>query len=87
MLLVQKYVVTAYQLCCPYGENVLTERVLISQSYCILLVADVHAVMLCRHKYLRSWFFLDAFACLPLQCILFAAAPTVNWYNTPNFTR
>lgn len=43
--------------------------------------------MPCRYHYITSWFWLDALACLPLECILFTAAPHVNWYNTPKFIR
>lgn len=41
----------------------------------------------CRSRYLHSWFLVDVIACFPLECILFAAAPRVNWYNTPKFLR
>ena len=45
---------------------------------------DAHA---CRSRYLKSWFLVDGTACFPLECILFAAAPGVNWYNTLKFIR
>ncbi|KAL3143545.1 Potassium/sodium hyperpolarization-activated cyclic nucleotide-gated channel 3 [Trebouxia sp. C0009 RCD-2024] len=38
-------------------------------------------------RYLKSWFLVDAIACIPLDCILFAAAPRANLYNIPKFIR
>ena len=37
--------------------------------------------MQCSWQYTKGWFFLDIVASFPLQCILTAAAPGVNFYN------
>ncbi|KAK9830476.1 hypothetical protein WJX72_011950 [[Myrmecia] bisecta] len=42
---------------------------------------DYHLGAVWRH-YFTSWFWIDIIACLPLECVLVAAAPSVNWYNT-----
>ena len=42
---------------------------------------------ICRRRYIRVWFWVDAISCIPLECILFTAAPSVYWYNLPNLIR
>ena len=35
----------------------------------------------CSWQYTRGWFILDVVASFPLECVLTAAAPGVNFYN------
>ena len=32
-----------------------------------------------RKNYAKGWLCIDVVACIPLECILTAAAPRVNW--------
>eukprot|EP00884_Botryococcus_braunii_P019155 jgi/Botrbrau1/5923/Bobra.0366s0097.1 len=38
-------------------------------------------------NYLTTWFALDIISCLPLDCILTAAANDINWYNCGQYIR
>ena len=35
----------------------------------------------CSRHYACSWLLLDVTACFPLECVLTAAGPHVNFYN------
>ena len=35
----------------------------------------------CSWQYTKGWFILDIVASFPLECVLTAAAPGVNFYN------